>query len=153
MTHGEAELHAGILVRRHVGSAGAHHRERVLQQGAQVDARGRGWHQPEWRQHGVTSADRWIAMEDACKTLSGCDLLQRRARVGDRDEVVAGLAGADRLGYAGEEIVLHHVRFGRAAGLAGDDEQGFGDVDRSLKVADLRGVGRVKHVQLRGPGF
>ena len=92
-------------------------------------------------------------MEDARKTLSGCDLLQRRARVGDRDEVVAGLAGADRLGYAGEEIVLHHVRFGRAAGLAGDDEQGFGDVDRSLKVADLRGVGRVKHVQLRGPGF
>ncbi len=28
--HGEAELHARIFVRRHIRSAGAHHRERVL---------------------------------------------------------------------------------------------------------------------------
>src|SRR5437879_150036 len=100
-----------------------------------------------------TSTDRWIAVEDACKTLSGCDLLQRRAGIGHRDEAVTGLVGADRLGNLREEIILHHVRLGGAAGFAGNDEQGFGDVDRSPKMADLPGVGRVEHMQLRESGF
>jgi hypothetical protein len=35
----------------------------------------------------------------------------------------------------GEEIILHHVRLGGAAGLAGDDEQRSGDVDRCFPIA------------------
>ena len=87
--HGETELHAGIFVRRHIRPAGAHHRERVLQQRADIDARRRGRHQPERRQHRVTSADRGIAVEDAGKALLGRDLLQRRAGIGHRDETCA----------------------------------------------------------------
>ncbi len=99
--HGEAELHAGIFVRRHVRPAGAHHRKRVFYQGANIDAGGRGGHQPERRQHRVASADRGIAVEDAGKALSGGDLFQRRAGIGHRDEAVPGLVGADGLGRRG----------------------------------------------------
>ena len=56
--HGEAKLHAGIFVRRHVGAAGAHHRKRMRDQAANIDAGGRRRHQAERRQHGVASADR-----------------------------------------------------------------------------------------------
>ena len=87
------------------------------------------------------------------KALLGRDLLQRRSGIGHRDEALAGLLGADRLGDAGEEIILHDVRLGGAAGLAGDDEQRVGDVDRSLHGADLRGIGRIQHVQFRETGL
>ncbi len=95
--HGEAELHARIFMRRHVRPAGANHRERVLEQRADIDARGGGRHQPERRQHGIAAADGGVAVEDARKALLGRDLLQRRAGIGHRDEAVAGLVGADRL--------------------------------------------------------
>ena len=121
--HREPELHAGIFMRRHVRAAGAHHRKRMVDQAAHVDAGGRGRHQPERRQHRIAPADRGVAMEDAGKALLGRDLLQRRAGIGDRDEAMAGLVRADRLRDAIEEIILHHVRLGGAAGLAGDDEQ------------------------------
>ncbi len=82
-----------------------------------------------------------IAVEDAGKALFGRDLLQRRAGIGHRDEAMPGLVGADRFRHALEEIILHHVGFGGAAGFAGDDEQGVGNVDRGLQVADLRRIG------------
>ena len=95
--HGEAELHAGIFVRRHIRPAGARHRKRMLDQGANIDAGGRRRHQPERRQHGIASADRGIAVENAREALLGRDLLQRRAGIGHRDETMAGLVGADAL--------------------------------------------------------
>ena len=63
-----------------------------------------------------------------------------------------GLVGADGLRDAREEIILHHVRLGGAAGLAGDDEQGVGDVDRGLHAAHLRGIGGIQHVKFREAG-
>ncbi len=80
-------------------------------------------------------------MEDAGKALFGRDLLQRRVGIGHRNEPMAGLLGANGLGDAGEEIILHHVRLGGAAGLAGDDEEGCCDVDAVLHRANLRGIG------------
>ena len=151
--HRQPELHAGVFVRRHVGAAGAHHRERVRDQAANVDTGGRRRHQAERRQHGVASADRGIAVEDAGKALLGRDLLQRRAGIGDGDEAMAGLVLADGLGDAIEEIILHHVRLGGAAGFAGDDEQRVGEIDLLLHRAHLRGIGRIEHVQLREAGF
>ena len=120
----------------------------MLYEGADVDAGGRGGHQAERRQHRVAPADRGIAVKDARKALFGRDLLQRRAGIGHRDETMAGLVGADGLGDAGEEIILHHVRFGGAAGFAGDDEHGIGKVDLRLQAAHLRRIGRIEHVQL-----
>ena len=140
-------------MRRHIGSAGAHHRQRVLQQRADVDACRRGRHQPERRQHGIASADRRVAMEGPRKALLGRDLLKRRAGIGHRDETVPGPVGADRLGDAREEVILHHVRLGGAAGLAGDDKECVGEVDRGLHAADLRGIGRIEHMQFRKAGL
>src|ERR1700743_2141971 len=60
-----------------------------------------------------------------------------------------GLLGADPLRDALEEVVLHHVWFGGAAGFAGDDEQRIGKIDLSLQGADLRWIRRVEHMQLR----
>ncbi len=128
-------------MRRHVGSAGANHGERVLDQGADIDARGCRRHQSERRQHGVASADAGIAMEDAGKALFGRNLLQRRAGIGHRDKAMAGLVGADGLGDPREEVILHRVGLGGAAGFAGDDEHGIGEIDRALQGANLRGIG------------
>ncbi len=148
-THREPELHAGIFMRRHVRAAGAHHRQRMADQAPHVDAGGRRRHQAERRQHRIASADRRLAVEGAGKALPGRDLLQRRAGIGHRDEAVAGRFGADRLGDALEEIVLHCVRLGGAAGFAGDDEQRLLDVDLLFHRADLRRIGGVEHMKLR----
>ena len=151
--HRQPELHARIFMRRHVRPAGTHHRKRVFDERADVDAGGGGGHQPERRQHGVAPADGGIAVEDARKTLFGRDLLQRRAGIGHRDETMPGLLGADRLGDAGEEIILHHVRLGGAAGFAGDDEDGVGEVDLRLQAAHLRRIGGIEHMQFREAGL
>ena len=151
--HRQPELHARVFMWRHVGAAGAHHRKRVRDQAANVDTGGSRRHQPERRQHGVASADRRIAVEDAGKALLGRNLLQRRAGIGDGDEAMTGLVLADRFGDAIEEIILHRVRLGGAAGFAGDDEQRVGEIDRILHRAHLRGIGGIEHVQLREAGF
>ena len=54
---------------------------------------------------------------------------------------MAGLGGADGFRHKLEEIVLHHVRLGGAAGFAGNDEQGFCQVDLGLLAAHLRRIG------------
>ncbi|MGY4314565.1 hypothetical protein ACVWW1_003892 [Bradyrhizobium sp. JR3.5] len=151
--HRQPELDARVFLRRHVGAAGAHHGERMTEQAADVDACGRRRHQAERRQHGIAAADRGIAVEDTGKALLDRDLLQRRAGVGHRDEAMAGLVLADRLGHPVEEIVLHHVRLGRAARFGGDDEQRLGDVDILLHRAHLRRIGGVEHVQPREAGL
>ena len=151
--HRQPELHARVFMRRHVGAAGAHHRKRMRDQAANVDAGGSRRHQSERRQHGVAAADRGIAVEDAGKALLGRNLLQRRAGIGDGDEAMAGLVLADGLGDAIEEIILHHVRLGGAAGFAGDDEQRVGEIDRILHRAHLRGIGGIEHMQFREAGF
>ena len=125
----------------------------MLDQRADVDAGGRSRYQSERRQHGVASADRGFAVENPREALFGRRLLQRRAGIGHRDEAMSGLAGANRLGNAIEEIVLHRVGLGGAAGFAGDDEQSFGDIDGFFHRADLYGIGRIQHVQFREAGF
>jgi hypothetical protein len=47
--HRQPELHAGVFMGRHIGAAGAHHRERVRDQAANVDTSGSRRHQPERR--------------------------------------------------------------------------------------------------------
>jgi hypothetical protein len=61
-----SELHAGVFVRRHVGAAGAHHRKRMRDQAANVDAGG-GWRPAANGDSTGSAADRGIVAEDAGK--------------------------------------------------------------------------------------
>ena len=65
---------------------------------------------------------------------------QRRAGVGDRDEAMAGLVGANGLRDARMKIVFQRIRFSGAAGLAGHDEHCTGNVDHRFQRANLSGV-------------
>src|SRR6516225_3768410 len=79
-----------------------------------------------------------LAIEDPgiVELLGG--LLERGAGIGHRDEAMSGLhRGPDGLSDAIVEIILHRVRLGRPAGLAGHDEHGLGDVDLGLRCAHL----------------
>ena len=119
-----------------------------------IDARGCRRHQAERREHRIAPADGGLAVEDARIVQRLRRLLQRRAGIGDRNEAMAGLdLRPDRLRDALVEIILHRVRFGGAAGLAGDDEHGVGDVDPGLHRPDLRRIGGIQHVQLREAGL
>ncbi len=56
---------------------------------------------------------------------------------------------ADGLLHALEEILLVNVGLECAAGLAGNDEECFGEVDLFFDTSDLCRVGGVEHVQAR----
>ena len=149
LRHGGAELDAGVLGRRHVRSAGAHHDAGALEEVGHVVARGRRRREPEGGQDRVAPADLRIAMEDlpvAClaRRLLGCG-----ARIGHGDEMAAGLLLADGPLYAVEEVVLEHVRLEGRARFRRDDEQGPREVDRLLDRLHLRRVGRIEDAQLR----
>ena len=79
--------------------------------------------------------------------MSRASLLELRAGIGDRDEVVGRIRPADRLLDALEEVAEERVGLGRRARLRGDDEQRARDVERGVEGRDLLGVGRVEHVQ------
>ena len=74
------------------------------------------------------------------------------ARIGDGDEAASGYLGAKGLLHALEEILLVDVRFERAAGFAGNDEESFRQIDLFFDVADLRRVSRVVDVETRVAG-
>ena len=69
------------------------------------------------------------AEEDLAKAVRFGDFLHVRAGVGDGDETRSGFGGADGLLHALKEILLEDIRLERAAGLAGDDEDGFGEIE------------------------
>ena len=123
---------------------------RGFEQPRDVDPRGGGGHQPERREHRIAPADVRLPQEDATETVGFRGLLQRRAGVGDCDEMAAGLVLADRLDNSREEIIFQHVWLGRGAGLAGHDEQRSRHVDRCCGRPDLCRIGRIEDPQ-RGP--
>src|SRR5262249_7562986 len=79
-------------------------------------------------------------------------LLERRTRVGDRDESFWCFHRANRLLFPLVKILLEDVGLD-AAGLARHQEQCAADIDARLQVPDLRRVGGVEYVQLRVAGL
>src|SRR5712692_570408 len=90
---------------------------------AHVEAHHGGGHHPEIRERRVPPADAGKAMEDMSEVVRLGDFLQLRPWVGDGDETLAGLGGADGTLDALEEVLLEDVRLRGGAGLAGDDEE------------------------------
>src|SRR5262252_10511062 len=79
-------------------------------------------------------------------------LLERRTRVGDRDESFWCLHRANRLLCTLVKILLEDVGLECAAGFARHQEQCAVDIDARLQVPDLRRGGGVEYVQLRVAG-
>lgn len=110
---------------------------------------GRG-HQAEIRQHGVPSADAWNAKRDLAKALALGDRFQRRAGIGDGDEVRASPVGANGPFCQFEEVCLQDIGLERAARLARHDEKRSGGINLAFDGSNLSRVGRVKHHELGG---
>ena len=83
-------------------------------------------------------------MEHFAKAALAGEVLQARARIGDRN-VVAALA-AER-----EEVREQRERLDRAPRLRGDQEQRAAALDRMLDVGDRVRIGRVEDVQEWAP--
>ncbi len=143
-----AEREAGILITLDAGAARRGHARGAREERVDVEADHRRGHESERRQRGIASADRRLAEEDVTEAVAFRDLLHLRAGIGDRDEVLSGVGRADRADHAFEEILLEDVRFERAAGFAGDDDERAGEVDAGFDGAHLRGHGGIEHVQL-----
>ena len=88
-------------------------------------------------------------MESACVAELCGFPVERGAGIGDRDEAMAGLVGADRFRHPRVKIVFQRIGLGGAPGFAGNDEDGSCDVDRRFQRANLGGVGRIQHMQFR----
>ncbi len=114
-----------------------------------VDADRRRRHHAEIGQYRIAAADRRHAVEHAAEPFRPRHLLDRGARIGDRDEMRCRFGLAERLLGALEEILLEDVGFERAARFARDDEQRPLQVDRAFDAADLRRIGRVDDLQSR----
>src|SRR5215472_4916647 len=145
----DAQHRSWILLCAHAGPASRDHLCSTREEFLCVQSDNRGGHHPEVGKRRISPPDGWPAEEDMQKAVALCDLLHLRTWVGNRNELTAGLAGADRLSGAFKEILLEDVRLERAARFAGNDEKGFCDLDLMFKGFDLRGVGRVQDVQHR----
>src|SRR5439155_13860919 len=76
-------------------------------------------------------------------------LLERRARVGDRREMPAGRSAAAVLVELVPEVREVRQRLGRLAGLRRDDEQRVLNADLRADAEDRGRVRRVENVKLR----
>src|SRR5207253_10240894 len=101
------------------------------------------------RERRVATADRLDAVHDMAESRLLRDLLQLRARVGDRNEALWRLLLADHFRHMLEEVLLEDVRLERRAGFARDDEERGREVDLALQRLQLGRVGRVEDSELR----
>ena len=146
-----AQHRARIVLRRR-GPAGARHPVRGAEQPGDVESHdGRRSH-AEVGERGIAAPDRREPEQDVPESVRPRRLLELRARIGDRDEVAARLAGADRVRDPLEEVLLEDVRLERRAGLRRHDEHGPAKVNLRLGGPDLGGIGRVQDGELRPSG-
>src|SRR5664280_2528573 len=142
-----AHPEAGVLRRRHVGPAGHGYGAHAVEELLEIDADERGRDHAEEAEGRVPAADVARVGEHGAEALVERLLLQRRALVRDRHEVVAGVLAVE-LPQALVEVGMEARRLSGAAGLAGDDEQRLLEVDSRLEGADGGRVRGVEDVQL-----
>ena len=125
---------------------------RPVEEFLRVDSDHRSGHHPEVGERRIAATNRGPAEEDMPETICLRDLLHLRPGIGDGHEMATGIVCAHSLFRAVEEILFEDVGFERAARLAGNNEERFGNVDFLLKCLHLRRIGGVENVQVRVPG-
>ena len=130
-------------------AAGLDHFRGVGEEFGNVDAHDGGGNHAEIGERGVAAADAGDARKNFAKFVALGDFLHFRAGIGDGDEAIADFRVAHFFFYALEEILLVDVGLEGAAGFAGDDADGAGEIDFAFDGFDLRGIGGIEDVQLR----
>src|SRR5262249_19760870 len=77
------------------------------------------------------------------------DLLHLRAGIGDGNKAAAGFLCSHSLLYTLEEILFEDVRLERGTRLAGNNDNGLGEVKPVFECFDLCRVGRIEDEQTR----
>src|SRR5665213_1158597 len=126
-----------------------HRVDRAVEDRRDVVAGERRRDHPEIRERRIAPADVRVVGEDAQELVVLRFLFELRARIGDRDEMIGGVAGADGLLHAQEEVAEERIGLGRRPRFRGDDEERLRDVEALVERLDLLRVGRVEDVQLR----
>ncbi len=146
-SHGRAQHQRRVVVG--VGLRGVGHDACVLEQRIEVEPEQRRGHQAHIGQGAVAASDIGGVEEGLAEVVGVRDGRQRLARIGDGDELVAGLAVREApdavllfLPVVGEE----GQRLGRGARLGGDDAQGAPGVEGPVVGGDRLRVRRVEDV-------
>ncbi len=138
---------AGVLMDRNGGAAASGHVLRRPKDASDVHAgQGRG-NEAEQRQGRVAAADVGGVQEDGAESVVAGDALKAGVWVGDGDEGIAG-RGRDVAGPP-PEVLEQGEHFYGAARLAGDDEEGMGQVYGVFAPEDSRRDGAVQHMESR----
>ena len=120
----------------------------MAHEGLQIDADERGGHQAEDRQGAETSAHARLAEEACAPGMLVRHALERRAGVGDGDEMAAqilfGDIGAERV----EDDVEIAQHLDRGAGFAGYQHERAFDVDRGQRCAHAHRGDAVEHLEI-----
>ena len=117
------------------------HLLRATEELRDVDAHQRRRHHAERRERRVAPADRRLAREHRGEAALARELLERRAGVGDRAELIAVSTRPF------PEVVGVRARLERRARLRRGDEQRTRDVELRLEIADRLRMRRVEDVE------
>ena len=145
----DAQDHPGIFVRGDLGVAGLNHGAGPMDELGHIQPHQGCRHFAEVRQRRVASPDRRLPEEDGAEALPFGHFLQPGPGVGDGDKPPSGFRLTQDLPDPVEEILFQDIGFQGAAGLAGDDEERSGQVDRGFETVDLAWVGGVQDVKFR----
>ena len=75
--------------------------------------------------------------------------LEGGPRIGDGNKMLRSLVRANRVLHQLKEVLLKDVRLKGAARFAGDDKDGFLQIQLLLESCNLGRIGRIKDMQLR----
>ncbi len=129
-----------------------HHALGPVEQQGDIEPHDRRGHDAEVRQRRESTADGGYSGKHLAKAVLLGDELQLRARIGDRDKVLAGFPLTDDFLDPLEEVLLEDVRLEGVARLAGHDEEGGARICFPCVAADLCRIGRIEDMQLRITG-
>src|SRR5579862_973834 len=142
-----AKKDAGVFVRCSARAAGFGHFQRALEEFGEVHTHSGSGDHTEIGESRVAAADAGYAGEDFPEMVGFGDLLHFGTGVGDGNEAAANEFFADGLFYACKKVLFEDIGFQRAAGFAGNDTEGFLEVELFLQRFNLNGIGGIQNVQ------
>ena len=141
------EKHTRIRIGGRSNTASLHHLFGVFQKFQDVETHHSGGDHAEIRKGRVASPDARHAKKNLSEFVGFRHLLHLGGRVANCDETAADFLLAHLGLYTFEEILFVNIRLQRAPRFTGDDANRALEIKICFDGFDLRGIGRVQHVQ------